>query len=466
MASPNVQVIIVGAGLSGLRAAKELQDARISYLVLEAMDRVGGRTLSMPTKENGRAPVDLGAAWINDTAQTEMYSMVQAFGLTIEEQRHEGTSVYQDHLGKLTSMPYGMEAGLTPEQAKEVESTIAKIMEHVDRWDPENPTWSADTILLDSMTAMEFIDNEFNGSEVAYFLIASMCHAMLGSEPNELSALQLVDYLKSAGGLPSALSDTKGGAQHLRIQQGCQSFAKGLAAQLDPERIRLLSQVCLISQNDQVCIVEVKDGTSYRAAKVIVTIPTPLYRTITFQPELPKAKAVLSEATKFGYYAKTILVFPSPWWRDAGLSGCLDSETGPISLARDTAGPEEGQYSLTCFHVADAGRAWSKLTACERREAVLEHYRTMFSAIVEDVPEPTQIFEKEWPKDTLAPGAGVPVMMPGVLTGDAGRAMRDPVGHIHFIGTETAVVFKGFMEGAIRSGIRGAQEVVAAVKST
>ncbi|KAL4926788.1 flavin monoamine oxidase family protein [Aspergillus undulatus] len=451
MASPNVQVIIVGAGLSGLRAAKELQDAGISYLVLEAMDRVGGRTLSMPTKENGQAPVDLGAAWINDTAQTEMHSMVQTFGLTIEEQRHEGTSVYQDHLGKLTSMPYGMETG---------------IMEHVDRWGPENPTLSSEAITLDSMTAMEFIENEFNGSEVAYFLIATMCHAILGSEPNEMSALQLVDYLKSAGGLPSALSDTKGGAQHLRIQQGCQSFAKGLAAQLDPERIRLLSPVCLISQNDQGCVVEAKDGTSYRAVKVIMTIPTPLYRTVTFQPELPRAKAVLSESTKFGYYAKTILIFPSPWWRNAGLSGCLDSETGPISLARDTASPEEGQYSITCFHVADAGRAWSKLTASERREAVLEQYRTMFSAVVKDVPEPTQIFEKEWAKDTLAPGAGVPVMMPGVLTGDAGRAMRDPVGHIHFIGTETALVFKGFMEGAVRSGIRGGQEVIAALKST
>jgi monoamine oxidase len=111
MATP-VQVIIVGAGLSGLRAAKELQDGGISYLVFESMDRVGGRTLSMPTKENGRAPVDLGAAWINDTAQTEMYSMARAFGLTLEEQRHDGTSVYQDSFGKLTSMPYGMETGV------------------------------------------------------------------------------------------------------------------------------------------------------------------------------------------------------------------------------------------------------------------------------------------------------------------------------------------------------------------
>jgi monoamine oxidase len=223
--------------------------------------------------------------------------------------------------------------------------------------------------------------------------------------------------------------------------------------------------VNVISQSDQGCVVETKDGTSYRAAKVILTIPTPLYHTITFQPELPKAKAALSESTKFGYYAKTILVFPSPWWRDAGLSGCLDSETGPFRLARDTACPEEGQYSITCFHVAETGRAWSKLPATERQEAVLKQYRTMFSAVAKDVPEPILVFEKEWPKDPVAPGAGVPAMMPGVLTGDAGRAMRDPVGHVHFAGTETAAVFKGFMEGAIRSGIRGAQEVIAALKS-
>jgi monoamine oxidase len=106
----NPDVAVVGAGLSGLRAAREIQNSGLSCVVLESLDRVGGRTLSMPTKENGKAPVDLGAAWINDSSQTEMFALAQAFGFDLVKQRAEGTSIYQDELGNVTPTPYEMES--------------------------------------------------------------------------------------------------------------------------------------------------------------------------------------------------------------------------------------------------------------------------------------------------------------------------------------------------------------------
>ncbi|KAE8159235.1 FAD/NAD(P)-binding domain-containing protein [Aspergillus tamarii] len=466
MTTSEVQVIVIGAGLSGLRAAKELHDAGLSYVVIEAMERVGGKTLSMPTKDDGKARVDLGAAWINDTTQTEMHSMAEAFGLGLEEQRTKGISVYQDSLGQLSSGPYGMESDLTPDQAREMENVMAKLMKFIEGCNPEDPRQGADAAKLDSMTVMELAEDVFGGSEVAHLFLATMTGSFFGADPDAMSALQLVDYIKNATGLTNILSETKDGTQYLHIKQGCQAFATNLAAQLNQGSIKLSSPAKLISQSDQGCVVETCDGTIYRGAKVILSIPTPLYHSVTFQPDLPHAKAVLRESAKYGYYAKTVLVFPFPWWREIGLSGSLHSEEGPIRFARDTSAPEEGQYSITCFHVAGTGRAWSELPADERQKTVLEHYRTLFSGAAKDVPEPIQVLEKEWSKDPFALGVGTPVMMPGIMTGDAYRALRDPFGHIHFVGTETAIAWKGFMEGAVRAGSRGAREVIWAIKST
>lgn len=344
---------------------------------------------------------------------------------------------------------------------------MAAIMEYVERSDLENPHLGPDAAKLDSLTAMEFAEEALGGSGTAHMLISAMAGAMLGVNPDEVSALQFVDYVKSATGLPNVLSEQKDGTQYLRVSKGSLSFATGLAAQLNPGSIKLSSPVKRISQSaGGGCLVETTDGTRYSAAKVILSVPTPLYHTIRFEPELPAGKKALGQSTKFGYYAKTVLVFSSPWWREAGLSGCLDSEKGPISFARDTCAPEEEQYSITCFHVAEPGRTWSELPAEQRREAVLEQYRAMFGAVVKEVPEPVQVLEKEWTEDPWVGGAAIPVMLPGVMTGDAGRAIRDPFGHIHFVGTETAVMWKGFMEGAIRAGVRGAKEVIAALAST
>lgn len=108
-----VNVIVVGAGLSGLRAATEIHDAGLSYVVLEAMDRVGGKTLSVQASSNGTAVVDLGAAWINDSNQSEMYAMAKEFGFDLVVQRTEGQSISQDDKGQMSLIPYGMPANVS-----------------------------------------------------------------------------------------------------------------------------------------------------------------------------------------------------------------------------------------------------------------------------------------------------------------------------------------------------------------
>lgn len=105
-----VQVVIVGAGLSGLRAATEIHAAGLSYVVLEAMDRVGGKILSVPSRDDGTALIDVGAAWINDTNQSEMYALAQKYGFELVKQRAEGRNLYQDAEGNVSVLPYGSPA--------------------------------------------------------------------------------------------------------------------------------------------------------------------------------------------------------------------------------------------------------------------------------------------------------------------------------------------------------------------
>lgn len=193
-----------------------------------------------------------------------------------------------------------------------------------------------------------------------------------------------------------------------------------------------------------------------------MSVPTCLYSTIAFDPPLPPSKQALGDSTALGYYSKTIFVFEKPWWREAGLSGIIESETGPIYFSRDTCSEEDGQYSITCFVAGDRGREWSKWSSAERKKIVSNQFKRIFSAVDIKAPEPVNIIVQEWTKQPWIWGAPSPVMMPGTLTSDSGKALREAYGRVHFVGTETSLVWKGYMEGAVRSGVRGAEEVIQA----
>lgn len=97
--SKTVDVVVIGAGFSGLRAALGVQAAGLSYAVVEAIDRVGGKTLTVPSKKSGPGVNDVGAAWINDTTQSEIYKLVQKYGLQVETQEIPGHDIFQSPEG-------------------------------------------------------------------------------------------------------------------------------------------------------------------------------------------------------------------------------------------------------------------------------------------------------------------------------------------------------------------------------
>ena len=134
-----------------------------------------------------------------------------------------------------------------------------------------------------------------------------------------------------------------------------------------------------------------------------------------------------------------------------GFSGIKECETRPIHFSSDTCSEEDDKYSISCFVVGDRGREWSKWSAAERSRIVSEQFSGVFSAVGVEAPEPVNIIIQEWIKEPWIWGAPSPVMMPGTMTSDSGKSLREAYGRLHFAGTETSLVWKRYMEGAVRS---------------
>ncbi len=197
--------------------------------------------------------------------------------------------------------------------------------------------------------------------------------------------------------------------------------------------------------------------------RVIVSVPTPLYKEITFEPPLPAAKEQLGRANKLGCTFKVMLLYAQPWWRAGGLCGLMQSFEGPVCVTRDSSIDETGNYSLTCFAGGQPGRDLLSLTQEQRRDAVVSHIRRVFGPfITKTVPEPLAVTDHLWIQDQWSQGCPCPAAPPGAMT-TFGHALRTPHQRVHFVGTETAFEWKGYMDGAIRSGERGAEEVIRAL---
>ncbi|KAF9891900.1 hypothetical protein FE257_002863 [Aspergillus nanangensis] len=459
-------VIIIGAGLSGLQAASSLRAAGRDICVLEATDRVGGKTLSVQSTEDGFN--DLGAAWINDTSQSEMYQLFERYGIHGEVQYTQGDNVYNSTSspGGAIRVPYGM----IPEGEETISKVISACIAATDKVRLDDPGYSEEAWKLDQITFTEFCTRDMSSKDealVAEAFATAVTDALLGVAADELSALCMMHYFKCGTGILNLLSDLKDGGQHLRAREGMQTISKRMAGELGSDTIHLQTPVTSVDQSASRghCTVKTAIGEVFTSRHVVLSIPTTLYHTIKFTPSLPSAKASLGHSTIMGDYSKMIFLFSEPWWRHAGLTGTLDDDdpSRPISFSRDTSIPDDNQWSITCFIVGNRARRWSELSKEERQDQAWKQFTETFGSIVETVPLPTNTLEMIWKTQPFFWGAPCPVMPLEVLT-TVGGELEAPFGNVHFVGAETSDVWRGYMEGAVRSGKRGAEEVLEALR--
>ncbi|KAF5010055.1 hypothetical protein FDECE_3773 [Fusarium decemcellulare] len=454
-----IDIVIVGAGLSGLQAALDLHQAGRPFLVLEARDRVGGKTHSVD-RPDGKGRQELGAAWTNDTNQSYVWSYVKRFNLTPVYQNIEGSVASEDEDGNCHLFPFnGM-----PQFEKQDVDNIVDIRNKVEAASLDSSNFKQPKRAeLDKLTFDEWLRNAGAGKR-ALLTARVWCRGTLGQDPNEVSALGFLEIARGALGIVNLRFDGPGGAQRLRLKEGTQAVSIGMAKLLPAGSIKLSSPVTSVVQNEpRLYSVTTAHGHIIKARKVIVSVPTPAYKNISFDPPLPLQKQVYGDTARYGCYVKYIAMFKTPFWRRVGACGLAQSFRGPINHCRDTSVDEQDNYALTCFIVSRPGRTWLTLGNKEREEAALTQVSSLFSVDTNTVKaEFVGSLTSEWQQDAWT-GWGCPFVAtpPGALVhSEDGALSNQKFGGLYFVGTEFTDEWRGYMDGALRSGARGAAQAL------
>lgn len=443
----SADVLIVGAGVAGLTAARELTKRNISCRVLEARDRVGGRTLS---QKLGRDWTDLGGQWIGPQ-QTRLAALAQELGVATFPQYHQGTKLLSwgskiiTFKGNVPWLSLGAQLDLL-----QMDLRIKRLLKDL----PADAPWTvARAGEWDGLT-VETWKKRHLWTRGAQLFLDIVVRAVFTSEPRDLSFLFFLSYLKAGHGL-DCLTTIPGGAQESRFIGGAQSISNRMAEQLR-DRVILNCPVRSIEQDTE-GVTLCTDRGPFRGKFVVVALPPLLAGRIHYAAGMPARRDQLTARMPMGSVIKYVATYDRAFWREAGLSGEAFSDTGPTVTTFDDSAHDGSQPALVSFSDGAVARVWGDRSADERRAAVLDEFVRFFGP---QAAQPTGFAEKNWNEDSWSGGCYGGVMGPGTMT-DFGPALRQPCGRIHWAGTETATEWTGYIDGAVESGQRTAAETAA-----
>jgi len=442
------EVAIVGAGLAGLVAARELTRAGCSVAVFEAMDRVGGRTLNH-VFEDGTL-VEVGGQWIGPS-QDRLQALADELAVGTYPSWDEGEHLLhrEGRLKRYRGETYGLPA--------HVLADLGIAQRRIDRLSARVPLeapWTApDAAVLDSETIASWMRRNVR-TRLGRDFLRVVIEAVFSAEPEDISMLHFLFYLRSGQNL-DVLTATTGGAQERRFVGGSQELSLRLAAELG-DVVRLGNPVLRITQSDDGVLIG-GDWGETPARRVVVAIAPSVIGRIGFDPPLSGRRAQLHAKLPAGYVIKCQARYERPFWRDDGLSGQAGSPIHPAAITFDNS-PSDGSCGvLLGFLEGGHGRRASQLSAEERRDLVLDGFATYFG---EAARSPLEYVEKDWAEEQWVRGGYGAHFAPGVWT-QYGDLIREPEGLIHWAGSETSAVWNGYMDGAVRSGERVAAELSA-----
>ena len=436
-------VVIVGAGLAGLAAARRLVERGVEVTVVEARDRVGGRTEGGHTTDG--TPVELGGQWIGPT-QTRMYELVSELGLETFPTWNEGQLLVELG-GRQSRMKSnrGAVPRIGPFALADLAQGMARFTRLASSVSLEQPWRVRNARQLDGQTFETWIRRNLRTpTGRAYFRVA--CEAVFSAESTDLSALHALFYSHSGTDFETLLSVDRG-AQQDRIVGGSIRIAETMAAQLG-DRVRLGRPVRGIDHDDHGARVTTRDGEVIDGSAVIITLPPTLAGRLDYSPVLPSWRDQLTQRLPAGSVIKLYAVYPEPFWRRHGLNGQAASDQGPVKVTFDNSPPTGGPGVLMGFMEADDGREWARHSLEELRRAAVDCFVRYFGP---EAADPVEYIERDWMAEEFSRGCYGAHFTPGVWT-SYGHALRAPVGRIHWAGAECSPVWNGYMEGAVRSG--------------
>ncbi len=446
----DADVIVIGAGLSGMIAARKLLGAGLVPLILEADERVGGRILTEEVLPG--LPVELGAQWIGDTHE-RMFRLAAELEVETFPQYDEGETSYDiDGSGVLRESAF--HARFESELA-ELERVLRRLDELAADVPVEAPWLAPQADEWDVISAGTWYDAQ-GLSPIARTLLEICTVGILAVPTVEVSFLHLLFTIQTCGVTSELFAESEGGAQTTRFVGGTGEIPRRLAAMIT-DHIVLEAPVQLIEHAADSVSVHCRGGLVARGRRVIVAISPTLAGRIMYDPPLSGVRDQLTQRLPNGSAMKAFFVYDEPFWRADGFNGQLISDVGPARMSNDTCIPGDDHGVILMFLEGDQARTFGRLPEDERRTALTAELVHHFG---DKAAKPEFYVDGEWSDRQWTRGCYNANHGPHVWT-TYGSALATPIGAIHWAGTDTATHWSAYMEGAVEAGERAAQAVIA-----
>ncbi|HEY7137465.1 MAG TPA: flavin monoamine oxidase family protein [Acidimicrobiia bacterium] len=444
------EVCVVGAGYAGLTAARRLSVARRDVVVLEARDRVGGRVWTRHT--SGGVPIDMGGTFFSPKHERAL-ALAAEVGATVFPTNVVGDTVLATG-GKVQRYATDKTPRINPLALASFGQAMARL-DAMARRVPLDAPWDAPhAASWDATSAARWLSRRNVPTRGARDLMEATLRALFCCDLAEVSLLNVLFLLGAGGGLLPYMS-IEGGYQHFQMRGGMQTVAERVAADLG-DRVRLTSPVEAILQRDEAVDV-VSPSVTVSARRVVVTIPPALAGHVRYDPPLPADKALLLHQLPAGTEVKAVVVYDEPFWRHDGLCGASVALDDEYEVTLDTTPPDSEAGVIALYAAGPKARRLAAMTPEGRRDTAVD---TLVRRFGRAAASPVEVDQVNWVEQEWTRGCSMAHFGTGTLT-QYGHELRRPVGRVHFAGTETATVSHGAIDGAVRSGERVADEVLA-----
>ncbi|CAN9460571.1 unnamed protein product [Alternaria alternata] len=432
----HVDVAIIGAGFSGLTAAKELQAANKSIVVLEAYDRVGGRVFDDKFPDG---TVTYRGAQFVGAAQSNMVAMAKEMGVELIPTYNNGSTVLfiNNTRSKFSSIPVSPEIYLW--------MLPVSLRCRANEWD--------------SQTFASWLDTK-NLSSTARFVFDIAASTGFCEESGEVSFLSTLLSIgtsrnETGSGSFNQVTSSVDGAESMICKGGCQSIAIKISELLGLEHVKLNAPVRIVRKTEHGYEISTDAGT-VTSKKVVVAMPPVMSSRIQWVPPMPAGRDQISQRMPMGSVAKAIAKYKTPFWRADGLNGQAFSNTGLVVSTYDVS-PEDGSSGvLLAFIPADQARKIDGKSHKDIQAMVTKDFVNIFGP---KASAATDWIIQQWDQEEYTRGGYNSNFPPGTLT-KYGPYIATSFQGIHFAGVETSLFWRGYMDGAISAGKRVAAEVL------
>ncbi|XP_047112365.1 probable flavin-containing monoamine oxidase A [Schistocerca piceifrons] len=453
-------IAIIGAGLSGLTAAYRIlkKDPSLRVIVLEAKDDVGGRTQTVLLKVagGGKEPFDVGGQWV-DSGQDDIMLLLDELEITSFPQYRDGKKVFEfgAHLKTEDNCFIPACSWYCRFQLNSFVRKVENIMKRINWNEPLEDPYVKE---LDSMTLETFLNCHLQ-TQLAVGIMKSFIQTCIGAESSQISALYFISFVNGKQGFINKLKLIFPGDDTQRIMNGAHYISMRLAEEIG-DSLELGDNVIEVVQLDETVDIMTASQKLYRCQYAIMAIPPSEVQKIYFMPPLPAQHKKLLDHFPAGHMIKFVATYNEAFWREKELSGEAVSDGGldpaefPISMTYDLTTP--GGHPAIGGHITGSQMDSFILRSAEKRkQLVLHHLLKLFG---EEALRPIDYVEKNWCEELYIGGCPIQYLTPGVMS--CKHFMRQPFIRVYWAGTEAAVSWFGYMNGAVQAGNVAALETL------